>query len=119
LGLKSAFGEIPIEKINLEGGSLALGHPFGATGGRLLITAARQLTESDGEYALISACAAGGQGSSILLRKIKKTAKKVNKKAIKKVAKKVVKKVAKKTTKKMTKKVTKKTSKKVSSKGEK
>jgi acetyl-CoA acyltransferase len=70
LGLKDAFGEIPVDKINLQGGSLSLGHPFGATGGRLLISACRQLSESDGKYALISACAAGGQGSSILLKKI-------------------------------------------------
>ena len=111
LGLKSAFGEIPIEKMNLEGGSLALGHPFGATGGRLLITAARQLAESDGEYALISACAAGGQGSAILLKKIKKTnSKKTTKKATKKTTKKVAKKIAKKVTKKVAKKTTKKTS---------
>jgi len=101
LGLKSAFGEIPMDKINTQGGSLSLGHPFGATGGRLLISAARRLEESDGEYALIAACAAGGQGSSILLKKINKT---------------TVKKVAKKTTKKVAKKMTKKTTSKTSSK---
>ncbi|MBL4773558.1 MAG: acetyl-CoA C-acyltransferase [Alcanivoracaceae bacterium] len=113
LGLDDAFGEIPMDKINTEGGSLSLGHPFGATGGRLLISASRRLLASDGEYALISACAAGGQGSSILLRKIntvvtkaikkvtKKTTKKTTNKVVKKVAKKVSKKVAKKTTNKM------------------
>jgi acetyl-CoA acyltransferase len=118
LGLDDAFGEIPMDKINTQGGSLSLGHPFGATGGRLLISASRRLMESDGEYALISACAAGGQGNSILLKKIKstqstkpqanqkKTSKKVAKKVTKKVAKKVTKKVAKKTSKKTTKKNT-------------
>lgn len=117
LGLKGAFGEIPMDKINTQGGSLSLGHPFGATGGRLLISAARRLEESDGEYALIAACAAGGQGSSILLKKLNKTAvKKTTKKGAKKVAKKVVKKVAKKVTKKVAKKVTKKTAKKTSNK---
>ncbi|MCF6319632.1 MAG: acetyl-CoA C-acyltransferase [Proteobacteria bacterium] len=125
LGLKGAFGEIPMDKINTQGGSLSLGHPFGATGGRLLISAARRLEESDGEYALISACAAGGQGSSILLKKLnktvakkttKKTAKKVTKKVAKKVTKKASKKVAKKTTKKVAKKVTKKTATKTSNK---
>lgn len=115
LGLKGAFGEIPMDKINTQGGSLSLGHPFGATGGRLLISAARRLEESDGEYALIAACAAGGQGSSILLKKLvntpKKTVKKVAKKVAKKTTKKVAKKVAKKVTKKVAKKVTKKTTK--------
>ncbi|MCB1603822.1 MAG: acetyl-CoA C-acyltransferase [Gammaproteobacteria bacterium] len=101
LGLNDAFGEIPMDRINTQGGSLSLGHPFGATGGRLLISAARRLNESDGEYALISACAAGGQGSSILLRKLNATAKpKTTKKVAKKTAKKVSKKVVKKTTKK-------------------
>ncbi len=110
LGLKGAFGEIPMDKINTQGGSLSLGHPFGATGGRLLISAARRLEESDGEYALISACAAGGQGNSILLKKINKTVtKKTSKKTAKKVTKKVAKKVTKKTSKKVAKKVTKKT----------
>ncbi len=101
LGLKDAFGEIPMDKINTEGGSLSLGHPFGATGGRLLISATRRLMASDGKYALISACAAGGQGSSILLKKIsnspsvKTTKKKVTKKKVskKKVTKKTSKKV--------------------------
>ena len=72
LGLDDAFGEIPMEKINTQGGSLSLGHPFGATGGRLMMSASRRLLESKGKYALISACAAGGQGSSILLKKIGK-----------------------------------------------
>jgi len=70
LGLEGAFGEIPMEKINTQGGSLSLGHPFGATGSRLLTSATRRLLESKGKYALISACAAGGLGSSILLKKI-------------------------------------------------
>ncbi|HHL31744.1 MAG TPA: acetyl-CoA C-acyltransferase [Oceanospirillales bacterium] len=110
LGLDDAYGEIPMDKINTQGGSLSLGHPFGATGGRLLIAASRRLLESDGEYALISACAAGGQGSSILLKKIKPaTANKRKKTTTKKVAKKATKKVSKKVTKKVSKKTSKKT----------
>jgi acetyl-CoA acetyltransferase family protein len=70
LGLEGAFGEIPMEKINTQGGSLSLGHPFGATGSRLLTCATRRLIQSKGKYALISACAAGGLGSSILLKRI-------------------------------------------------
>jgi len=70
LGLKAAFGEIPMAKVNTQGGSLSLGHPFGATGSRLLTSASRRLIQTKGKYALISACAAGGLGSSILLKKI-------------------------------------------------
>jgi len=70
LGLDAVFGEIPMDKINTQGGSLSLGHPFGATGSRLLTSATRRLLESKGKYALISACAAGGLGSSILLKRV-------------------------------------------------
>ena len=67
LGLPKAVGEIPLEKINVWGGSLSIGHPFGATGGRLLYTAAKRLEEEKAKYAVISGCAAGGHGSAILL----------------------------------------------------
>ena len=67
LSMDKAIGEIPEEKINIWGGSLSLGHPFGATGGRLLMTAAKRLTESGSRFAVVSGCAAGGHGSAILL----------------------------------------------------
>jgi acetyl-CoA acyltransferase len=70
LGLEGVFGAIPMDKVNTQGGSLSLGHPFGATGSRLLTCATRRLIQSKGKYALISACAAGGLGSSILLKRI-------------------------------------------------
>jgi len=70
LGLNGAFGTIPMDKVNTQGGSLSLGHPFGATGSRLLTSATRRLVQEKGKYALISACAAGGLGSSILLKRI-------------------------------------------------
>lgn len=56
----SKVGLIPMEKLNVWGGSLSIGHPFGATGGRLLTMAANRLIKEDGKYALITACAAGG-----------------------------------------------------------
>ena len=62
-------GEIPMEKFNTLGGSLSLGHPFGATGVRLLTTAANRLEREDGTYALVAACAAGGQGHAIILER--------------------------------------------------
>ena len=68
LGMDEPVGEIPMDKLNIWGGSLSLGHPFGATGGRLLNTAARRLQEKGGRYAVVSGCAAGGQGSAILLQ---------------------------------------------------
>lgn len=70
LGLDDTFGEIPMDKINIYGGSLSLGHPFGATGGRLLAMATHRLIESGKQFAVISACAAGGLGNSILLKNI-------------------------------------------------
>lgn len=56
----SKVGTIPMEKVNNWGGSLSIGHPFGATGGRLLTMAANRLIKEDGKYGLIAACAAGG-----------------------------------------------------------
>jgi acetyl-CoA acetyltransferase family protein len=67
LGLPHAFGKIPMNKLNVYGGSLSLGHPFGATGGRLLLTASRRLQREKGRYAIVAGCAAGGHGSAILL----------------------------------------------------
>jgi len=50
-----------MEKINTWGGSLSIGHPFGATGVRLVTTAANRLIKEGGRFALVTACAAGGQ----------------------------------------------------------
>ena len=63
------IGSLPMERINTMGGSLSIGHPFGATGGRLVTTAANRLKSDDSEYALLAACAAGGQGHSMLLQR--------------------------------------------------
>jgi acetyl-CoA acyltransferase len=63
------MGAIPMEKLNTWGGSLSLGHPFGATGTRLVTTAAHRLHAEDGQFALVSACAAGGQGHALLLER--------------------------------------------------
>lgn len=62
-------GEIPMDKFNTWGGSLSLGHPFGATGVRLVTTAANRLHYEDGHLALVTACAAGGQGHAIILER--------------------------------------------------
>ena len=69
LGRDKAIGEIPMDKLNTWGGSLSLGHPFGATGVRIVTTAANRLHHEDGTYALVAACAAGGQGHAIVLER--------------------------------------------------
>jgi len=56
------LGAIDRSKLNVAGGSLAAGHPFAATGGRILATTAKLLAERGGGRALVSICAAGGQG---------------------------------------------------------
>lgn len=55
------MGTPPMEKFNLWGGSLSLGHPFGATGCRLVTTVSHRLRKEGGQYGLVAACAAGGQ----------------------------------------------------------
>jgi len=60
MGIKNVVGEIPMDKLNNWGGSLSMGHPFGATGIRLVSHCANRLKAEDGQYAFIAACAAGG-----------------------------------------------------------
>ena len=67
VGVRIAPIEIPLDRINPWGGSLSIGHPFGATGGRLLATASRRLQVTGDRYAVVTGCAAGGHGSAILL----------------------------------------------------
>lgn len=67
LGLDSLLGAIERSKINPNGSSLAAGHPFAATGGRIVASAAKHLKETGGKRALISICAAGGQGLAAIV----------------------------------------------------
>jgi acetyl-CoA acetyltransferase family protein len=63
------FGDFPWERFNPVGGSIALGHPFGATGARILSQAVKQLANMPtGEYAIVSICADGGEGTVALLQ---------------------------------------------------
>jgi acetyl-CoA acyltransferase len=62
-------GEVRMDKLNIKGGSLAIGHPFGATGSRLVTTASRRLQDEDERFALIAACADGGMGHACLLER--------------------------------------------------
>ena len=69
LGLDAPLGSIDRSKLNVNGSSLAAGHPFAATGGRILATAAKLLDQKGSGRALISICAAGGQGVTCILEK--------------------------------------------------
>ncbi|RMG62490.1 MAG: acetyl-CoA C-acyltransferase [Calditrichaeota bacterium] len=70
LGRSEPVGEIPLDKLNRWGGSLSIGHPFGATGARLVTTAVNRLTQEDGQFALVASCAAGAHGNAILLERL-------------------------------------------------
>jgi acetyl-CoA C-acetyltransferase len=69
LGLDAPLGSIPREKLNVKGSSLAAGHPFAATGGRIINNLAKLLDEKGSGRGLISICAAGGQGVVAILEK--------------------------------------------------
>jgi acetyl-CoA C-acetyltransferase len=67
LGLDQALGPIDRTKLNVKGGSLAVGHPFAATGARILAATAKILHENKGGRALISICTAGGMGVTAIV----------------------------------------------------
>lgn len=69
LGLDGALGSIDRAKLNVNGSSLAAGHPFAATGGRIVAQTAKMLAEKGSGRALISICAAGGQGVVAILER--------------------------------------------------
>src|SRR5512134_1998872 len=69
LNRSAALGAIPREKLNPKGSSVALGHPFAATGARIVATLAKQLVERGSGRGLISICAAGGMGVTAILER--------------------------------------------------
>ena len=69
LGRKEPIGEIDPEKINRTGGSIALGHPFGATGARIVTTVCNELQRTGEQYGLVTVCAAGGMGAAMVLER--------------------------------------------------
>ena len=68
-GFAALGWEINEEIINVMGGSIAIGHPFGATGGRLVTTLANEMRRRDVQFGLISVCAQGGMASAIVLER--------------------------------------------------
>ena len=69
LSLSGALGSIEREKMNVKGSSLAVGHPFAATGARIVATLAKIIDENDGGRGLISVCTAGGMGVTAILER--------------------------------------------------
>jgi acetyl-CoA acyltransferase len=71
LGKSSAFGEIDPKNINIHGGSIAIGHPFAATGARMVTTIARELKLTGKATALLGICGAGGVSAGAVLEAVK------------------------------------------------
>ncbi|WP_180072330.1 MULTISPECIES: acetyl-CoA C-acetyltransferase [Acinetobacter] len=69
LGLDAPLGSIDRAKLNVKGSSLAAGHPFAATGGRIIATAAKLIAQKGSGRVLVSICAAGGQGVTAIIEK--------------------------------------------------
>ena len=70
LGLDRALGELPGDRLNPNGGVIALGHPIGATGARLLLTAATELAVREKRFALCTLCIGGGQGGAFVIERL-------------------------------------------------
>jgi acetyl-CoA acyltransferase len=69
LGRSEAVGHPDEDRINVMGGSVAIGHPFGATGGRVTTTLANEMRRRDVEFGLLTVCAAGGLGFAMVLQR--------------------------------------------------
>jgi acetyl-CoA acyltransferase len=69
LGLPGPLGEVDWEKTNVMGGSIAIGHPFGATGARLVTTLANEMRRRSVQFGLVSICAQGGMGYAVVLER--------------------------------------------------
>ena len=70
LNRSQPVGEVDWETLNVMGGSIAIGHPFGATGGRLTLTLANEMKRRDAQFGLISVCAQGGMGFAMVLERM-------------------------------------------------
>lgn len=68
-GYPKPVGEVDRSRLNVMGGSLSIGHPFGATGGRILTTLCNELVRRDGTFGLMTVCAAGGMGHAMVLER--------------------------------------------------
>ena len=69
LGRAEKVGEVNWDTLNVMGGSIAIGHPFGATGGRIATTLANEMRRRDAQFGLVSVCAQGGMGFAMVLER--------------------------------------------------
>jgi acetyl-CoA acyltransferase len=68
-GVRQAVGEVDRARLNVMGGSIAIGHPFGATGARITMTLANELARRGGQFGLMTVCAAGGLGFAMVIER--------------------------------------------------
>ena len=68
-GFTKPVGEVDRAKLNVMGGSISIGHPFGATGGRILTTLCNELARRGGQFGLMTVCAAGGMGHAMVVER--------------------------------------------------
>jgi acetyl-CoA acyltransferase len=68
-GFSRPVGEVDRAKLNVMGGSISIGHPFGATGGRILTTLCNELVRRGGQFGLMTVCAAGGMGHAMVIER--------------------------------------------------
>ena len=69
-GLDKAWGELDWSKVNVNGGGIALGHPVGSTGSRLIVTLIHELKKRKGRFGLASLCIGGGQGGAVIVENL-------------------------------------------------
>ncbi len=68
-GFADATGEVDESRLNVLGGSISIGHPFGATGGRIVTTLCHELARRDGQFGMLTVCAAGGMGHAMIVER--------------------------------------------------
>lgn len=68
-GFSEATGDVDESRLNVMGGSIAIGHPFGATGGRIITTLCNELVRRDAQFGLLTVCAAGGLGHAMVVER--------------------------------------------------
>ncbi|MBL7665332.1 MAG: thiolase family protein [Bacteriovoracaceae bacterium] len=70
-GIEKPPGEVEMSKVNVNGGAIALGHPVGSTGSRLIVSLAHELIKRNGRYGLATLCIGGGQGGAMIIENLK------------------------------------------------
>ena len=70
--IDQALGEVDMDKLNVNGGAIALGHPVGSTGSRLIVTLAHELKRRKAKYGVASLCIGGGQGGAVVIENLQR-----------------------------------------------